>query len=352
MKAIYSKISRRKVILLIIISLATILSGFYVITLGAVDIQVKEVYTIIVSSIFGEAENTSVSEGVIMQIRAPRIILALVAGIGLGSAGAIMQSLLRNPLASPYTLGISSGAAFGASLTIILGNTLLGTRFAVLSSHMVILGALTFGILTVLVINSIASLKGTEASTLILAGVAVGYMFSAGTTFMRYIADNEELREITIWMMGGLYRANWMDIAILLPVTIAGFLMFLRYAWDLNTLNAGDEVALNLGVDALKLRKTGTMLASGLVSFIIAYTGIIGFVGLIAPHVSRMIIGNDNRFLLIASGLSGGLLLLWADTLSRILIQPTELPVGVVTSALGAPFFLYMLLRKRRDYWS
>ncbi|RQD75934.1 MAG: iron ABC transporter permease, partial [Halanaerobium sp. MSAO_Bac5] len=191
-----------------------------------------------------------------------------------------------------------------------------------------------------------------SSAMLILAGVALGYLFSAGVSFLRYVTDHEQLRELAIWLMGGFYQAEWRDIFILTPILILSLIILLKISWDVNALSAGEEVAQNLGIDIRKLRRIGTVTAAFLTSSVVAFTGIIGFVGLVAPHICRMIIGNDNRFLTISSGLAGALFLLGADTAARLIISPAELPVGIITSFFGAPFFIYMLIKKRRSYWS
>ncbi|MFW6278637.1 MAG: FecCD family ABC transporter permease [Bacillota bacterium] len=279
-------------------------------------------------------------------------MLGIIAGLSLGASGTVMQSLLRNPLASPYTLGISSGSALGAGLAIVLGSVIFSPDImARHGSWMIIMGAFVMGLVTIFMINIIATLQQGGASTLILAGVALSYLFSAGISLLKYISNNEQLQELTVWLMGGLYRAEWFDIIILTPLMMICLMFLLGLAWDINTLNAGEEVASNLGIDVQVLRKKGSVIVALLASSVIAFTGVIGFVGLVAPHICRMIFGNDNRFLIITSGLMGAIILVAADTIARLIISPTELPVGIITSLLGAPFFLYMLIKRRKEYF-
>ena len=352
---IYHSINKKRIYILLFLAIFLFLGAIYAVSLGIADISFKDVYGVIAKRLFGigSKEYSSFIKGVIFNIRLPRVILAIITGISLGSNGALMQSILQNPLATPYTLGVSAGSAFGAGLTIIFGNMLFGTELmAQYGSWIIIIGAFTFGLLTILVINLIASLKQGGITTLILAGVALSYFFSAGLSFFKYTADREQLTELTIWLMGGLYRAEWIDIIILTPILIISLLYILKMSWDINVLNAGEEIAANLGIEVTKLRRIASIIAAFLTSCVVAFTGIIGFIGLIAPHICRMIIGNDNRFLIIASGLAGALILLGADTAARIIIDPAELPVGIITSLFGAPFFLYMLLKRKGDYWS
>lgn len=324
------------------------------ITLGVARISITDVFGVLFNKALGLSNEkySSFTTGVIFNLRLPRIILSVITGLALGSSGAVMQSLLRNPLASPYTLGISSASAFGAGLIVVLGGVFFGGKFLLnYASWAIVLGSFLMALVAILIINLIASIKGGGASMLILAGVALGYLFSSGTSFIKYISDYEQLREFTVWLMGGIYLAEWIDVVILIPILIIGLGLLLRLAWDINTLNAGEEVAKNLGVDVRKLRRRGSIIAALLTSTVVAFTGIIGFIGLVAPHISRMVVGNDNRFLILTSGMVGAIFLLVADTIARIIISPTELPVGIITSLVGAPFFLYMLFKKRKSYW-
>lgn len=352
---IYSKINYRRIIILALLIIALILASIYSISLGVAEISFKVVYQSILQKLTGiGGENYSdFVYGIIFNIRMPRVILAIIAGLALGSTGAMMQSILRNPLASPYTLGVSAGSAFGAGIIIVIGNLFIGSNFmAQYSSWAIIIGAFIGGMFTIIIINLITSLKEGGTVILILAGVALSYFFSAGLSFIKYIADHEKLAELTVWLMGGLYRADWIDIYILIPILLGSLYYMIKMSWDINALNAGEEVAINLGVKVKKIRRRGSIIVAFLTSSVVAFTGIIGFIGLVAPHICRMIIGNDNRFLIIASGLVGALILLGADTVARIIINPAELPVGIITSISGAPFFLYMLLRRKGKYWS
>jgi len=352
-KSVYTKISKKRIGVLIGLFVILILSMLLAITLGVARISITDVFSILFNKALGLSNEkySAFTTGVIFNLRLPRIILSVITGLALGSSGVVMQSLLRNPLASPYTLGISSASAFGAGLIVILGGAFFGGKILNHASWAIVLGSFLMALLAIFIINLIASIKGGGASMLILAGVALSYLFSSGTSFIKYISDHEQLREFTVWLMGGIYLAEWIDVVILIPILIIGLALLLRLAWDINTLNAGEEVAKNLGVDVRKLRRRGSIIAALLTSTVVAFTGIIGFIGLVAPHISRMVVGNDNRFLIITSGMVGAIFLLVADTIARIIISPTELPVGIITSLVGAPFFLHMLFKKRKSYW-
>lgn len=351
-RSTYADLMRRRVLVIVGLSLFLVVGSLYAISLGVVSISLRDTYGILSSvALRRQHEYPALFTGIIMDLRLPRVLLTVTTGSALGVTGALMQSVLRNPLASPFTLGVSSGASFGAALAIVLGTWSLGIHVAD-SAWVTISGAFIFGLLTILLINGLASISGGGASMLILAGVALGYLFSAGVSFLKYVTDHEQLRELTVWLMGGLYRANWTSIMILVPVVSLGILYLLRLAWDINALAAGEETAASLGVNVQRLRRNGSVAAALLTSCVISFTGIIGFVGLIAPHLTRMLVGNDNRLLLLSSGLVGAIMLLVADTIARLIIDPAELPVGIITSLIGAPFFLYLLVKKRRTYWT
>lgn len=257
-----------------------------------------------------------------------------------------MQGVLRNPLVSPYTLGLSSGAACGAALAIVFG---AGT--IAFGSFFIVTNAFIFGLITMLLVLGISRIRGTSIETLILAGVALSYLFSAVISALKYTSGNEQLREIVLWLMGDLSGATWQSILILIPITLIFSIIALSYSWDLNVMGAGDEIATSLGIKVGRVRIINLILAAFLTASAIAYTGIIGFIGLVSPHICRLIIGNDHRFLIPASGIMGALILLISDTICRTIIQPTELPVGIITAVVGVPFFLYLLMRKRRRWW-
>ncbi len=335
-----------------VLLLSTVIIGIWSIAIGAADIGVIEAARVIWHKITGlGADFTPYVTGVVWNLRLPRILLALVAGWGLASSGVVMQAVLRNPLASPFTLGVAAGAAFGAAAAMVLAASLWGDMYMPYRTYIVAAGAFVFGILAIIIIEALASLRGAGPEMLILAGVALGYMFNAGVSLMKYFVTHDQLNMITVWMMGGLYQAEWSHVLILFPVVAIGVAFLESLAWDLNALGAGDEVASSMGVSVQKLRKRGARFSAFLVSIIIAFTGVIGFIGLVAPHICRMLLGNDNRYLIPASSLLGALILLVADAAAKTVAAPAEIPVGIITSAIGAPFFLIMLIRKRRSVW-
>jgi iron complex transport system permease protein len=266
--------------------------------------------------------------------------------MALSSAGLLMQGVFRNPLVSPYTLGISNGAAFGASLAIVFRAKFL-TLMPVLGHYTLPVSAFVFSCFAMGLVYLISRIKGHDSRTLILSGVAIGYLFSALVSSMRYFSNIRELPELIFWTMGALSGIPWNGIALIALVDLAGIILMMRYAWDLNALASGEESAMSLGVNHKRIRIIAFVLSTLMTAVTVAFTGVIGFVGLIAPHISRMLVGSDYRYAIPASALMGALLLLVSDTLARTIIAPTELPVGVITSFVGVPFFLYLIMRRR-----
>ncbi|MDI6855802.1 MAG: iron chelate uptake ABC transporter family permease subunit [Candidatus Thermoplasmatota archaeon] len=241
-------------------------------------------------------------------------------------------------MASPYILGISSGAAFGASLAIVLGTGVFAIPFM----------AFSFALITIFVVYNIARVKGrVPMETLLLAGIAIGTFFAAQVSFMQYIAG-EELRSIVFWLMGGFWASSWDKVAIAFPLILLGVVVIMFFSRDLNLMLMGEEHALDLGIKVESVKKIILIFASLVTAAAVAVSGIIGFVGLIIPHIMRIIVGPDHRILLPSSCLVGAIFLIWADTLARTMIQPTELPVGIITASFGAPFFLYLLRKRKR----
>jgi iron complex transport system permease protein len=268
----------------------------------------------------------------------------------LAVAGAVMQGVLRNPLVSPFTLGLASAASFGAAITIVLGTGVLGMFIAGGSNYDIVLNAFLFGLLSMLLIYGISRARGTSQSTLILAGVVLGYIFQAGVIILKYLSNNDKLKDLEMWLMGGMWGASWNAILILLPIVIICVILLALKAWDLNALSAGDEIAKNLGIRVERLRLYCLLLATIAASSCLAFTGVIGFIGLMAPHICRMLIGNDHRYLIPCSAIMGGLILLVSDTFARTVFSPLEIPVGIIMYIIGGIFFLYLILKGRESH--
>ena len=287
------------------------------------------------------------AELIVVGFRLPRIILAILTGLSLAVAGTMMQGLLRNPLVDPFMLGLSSAAAFGAAVAIVIGPGILGGLVIIGSNSFIIILAFLFGWLSMLLVYGISRARGVNQATLILSGVVIGYIFSAGIIFLQYITNNDQLRDLIVWLMGGMWGASWTSVLLLIPLTLIPFFLLERMAWDLNAFSAGDEVAKSLGINVNRLRLSGLMISTFAASCCLAFTGIIGFIGLMGPHICRMIIGNDHRYLIPCSGLMGAVILLISDTVARTIMSPVEIPVGVIMYVIGGLFFLFLIMRAR-----
>ncbi|MEU6830614.1 iron ABC transporter permease [Nocardia beijingensis] len=282
----------------------------------------------------------------VWELRVPRVLLSLVAGAALAVAGVLFQGLLRNPLVSPYTLGIAPAAAFGASYAIVFA----GNGIAGLSSDVwVVLGALAVAIVSSGFVLALAATRSTDPSTLILLGIAVTQFFTAATSVLQFTADQETLALIAQWMWGSVNGAVWHEVVIVGILFALTYPLVQRRAGALNAIAfAGDDAAKSLGVPVTRTRLWLLGLAVVLTAVTISFTGIIGFVGLVAPHIARLLIGANHRFLLPFSAIIGGLLLIVADSAGRSVLNPAVIPVGIVDALIGAPVFLYLILAKRR----
>ncbi|MFC1786652.1 FecCD family ABC transporter permease [Halobacteriota archaeon] len=281
-------------------------------------------------------------ETIIFQIRLPRIVLGVLVGAALGVAGTAMQGLFKNPMADPYIIGISSGAALGATFAIVFG---LGT----LGMYTIPLVAFIGAAAAIFLVYNIASVGGKlPVGTLLLAGIAVSLFLSAITSFMMYISG-EKLHGIVFWLMGGLWASSWDRVLMSFPLIFVGTTIIYIFARDLNVMLLDEEPAQHLGVDVEGLKKIIMISTSLITASAVAVSGIIGFVGLIIPHTMRILVGPDHRILLPCSALVGGIFLVWADTLARTIIAPTEIPVGIITALFGAPFFIYLLRKRKRS---
>jgi iron complex transport system permease protein len=288
--------------------------------------------------------------GVIWNIRMVRIFGALFAGAGLAVAGVVMQCILRNPLASPFTLGISSAAAFGASFAIIFlgaGSSMTST-VSINNPYVTTICAFLFSLLATGAILLLTKVTRVSAETMILAGVAISVMFSAGLSFMQYIATDSQLGNIVAWTFGDLGKATWSWNALIILVFLPVALYFFYKRWDYNALNAGEDTAKGLGVNTERERLVGMILTSVLSAFIVSFFGIIAFVGLLGPHIARMIIGSDHRYLIPLSIILGAIILIIADGVGQVILYPSVIPVGIITSMLGGPLFIYLLIRRYR----
>lgn len=273
-------------------------------------------------------------------------IMALLVGAALGIAGAGMQTILDNSLSSPYTLGISAGAGFGASLMVVVGVSAL--KF--LGVFMVPFGAFAFAALTSFAIYSINKIKTFSSETMILAGIGMMFLFQALQSLMQYMASPEALQNIVFWTMGSLSKANWINITIILVVLIIMLPLMMKEAWHLTALKLGDEKAAGLGVNVEKLRVKVFAFISIITAVAVSFVGTIGFIGIVGPHIARMLVGEDQRFFLPLSALCGMAILSIASILSKMLVPGAMFPIGIVTAIIGVPFFFSLVLSKKRRF--
>jgi iron complex transport system permease protein len=328
-------------VLLLLLSVAVILSA----SMGYMKVPAADVLDVLLSKMSGSESGLSpVVVAVVADVRLPRILAAVLVGGALAVCGAIFQAILLNPLADPYTLGISSGAAFGASLVIVL--QVFG--LALPAALSVPLFAFAGSVATLCAVLALAAGDRRLSSTsLILSGVIVAAILSAAIGFLKFLAD-EQVGIIIFWLMGSLSGVSWQDIFVLTPVALAGIAVCLLYGRELNIMATGERAAATLGVNTVRLRWILLVTCSLMTALCVSVSGIIGFVGLIVPHFLRHLIGPDNRWLVGLSFFGGGLLLLFADTLTRAVL-PVEVPIGVLTALIGGPFFCVIFKKRQQD---
>ncbi|HMB02016.1 MAG TPA: iron ABC transporter permease [Spirochaetota bacterium] len=337
-------INRKKIIL---VSAIGLLFFLFILAVSVGAVKIPFIKTI---SLFFKNTATMQQYLIVRSIRLPRALAAVFAGAGLAAAGVVMQAILNNPLGSPFTLGLSHAAAFGAALSVMLfgsGSMQSSATDAVKITNFYLTtgSAFFFCLLTALIILSMSKIKKASPQVMILAGVALGSLFTAGTMFLQYFADDTQLAAMVFWTFGDVSRASWKELYIIMgtTITLAGYFIF--NSWNYNAICSGDETARSLGINVEKIRLISMMAASLLAAVIISLLGIIGFVGLICPHIVRKLIGEDHRFLIPGSIITGSILLLAADTCARTVMLPHVLPVAILTSFLGAPLFLYLIIK-------
>ncbi|MDA8161453.1 MAG: iron chelate uptake ABC transporter family permease subunit [Desulfobacteraceae bacterium] len=310
--------------------------------MGYLNISAIDVMKIMVARISGDGNLlkgvNNIFPYVILEVRLPRILTSAIVGAGLSISGVIFQGILLNPLADPYTLGVSAGAAFGASVAIILNISFLGAYSIQLFAFLGAIG-------TLIAVIYLSSFEGRASSnSLILSGVIVAAILSAGISFLKYVAD-EQVSIIIFWLMGSFASETWADVSFTMIFVLAGFLISFFFARDLNIISLGDRAAHSLGVSSDRVRMILLVTASFIAAVCVSVSGIIGFVGLVVPHLMRFFTGADNKVLLPASGLAGAILLLSADTITRAVL-PREVPIGVITAIIGGPLFCYILKKR------
>ena len=339
----------RKWIFIIACIVGVVIVAGFALTIGDFSISFSDVYGFIWKHITGTIDANSVYEVradyAIWDLRLPRICTGIIAGIALGAAGAVMQSILRNPLADPYTTGISSGASFGASLAMGVGITVAGMGYAI------VINAFVFALIPMVIIMLVSKLRGASPTTMVMAGIAVMYIFNAMTTLIKLWSDADTLAMIYAWSVGSIDGVDWDEVMIMLPIVIVGVAVLMLISKHLNVRSTGDETAKAMGVNAGRLRIIALLVVSLISAAVVSFTGLIGFIGLVCPHIARLVIGSDNRYLIPASAAFGAVLLLVADCVGRLIISGTTIQVGVITAFIGAPLFLYLIVKQRKEAW-
>ncbi len=294
--------------------------------------------------------DTNGAGAVVWNIRMVRIVGALLAGAGLAVAGVVMQCILHNPLASPFTLGISNASAFGASFAIIFlgAGSSMTSIVSINNPYITTVCAFLFSLVATVSILVLTKITKVSAETMVLAGIAISAMFTAGLSFMQYIATDSQLGNIVAWTFGDLGKATWSWNSLILLVSLPVVLYFFYRRWDYNALDAGEDTAKGLGVNTERERVVGMILTSVLSAVIVSFFGIIAFIGLLGPHIARMIIGSDHRYLIPLSIILGAIILVIADGVGQVILYPSVIPVGIITSMLGGPLFIYLLIKRYR----
>jgi iron complex transport system permease protein len=322
---------RRTLVVVAGLAAALLLAALIALSLGSVPISIGSV----AGSFTGSSSVSAAERTIILEIRLPRLLLAIIVGAGLSVAGLVFQALLRNPLAEPYILGISSGGTAGAilAMTLIAGPGIFTVPLASFAGSVAVMG----------IVYSVAHRRGKlDTYTLLLAGVMIGAFFNALVLLVVAVV-NQELRNAFLWLMGNLSGASPVSIAVVSPPVIIASLALYTQAKGFNLIATGEETAMQLGINVGTLKKGSYLLASFITGMVVSVSGVVGFVGLIIPHICRMIFGPDHRLLFPASFLTGAIFMVMADLIARIVLAPTEIPVGAVTAAIGAPLFVYLL---------
>lgn len=357
LERIYGSSAMRKRAFLAVVALLLLITALISVSVGAVDIPLADTIRVFFHTLLPNHTAAPTHEwysNIILNARLSRVILCALCGFSLAMSGAVMQNILRNPLVSPFTLGLSSAASFGAAMAIVFGGGITGC-VVILGHDFFYKSFFTAGLAfvaslgSILIVIALSRRRDVSRSTLILTGVIISYLFQAGVSAAKYFSSDDALREITLWLMGGMWNSSWGVVYLTILIVPVCAIAMESMSMKVNILSAGDEVAMNLGINVRRLRTVMLLLCTVMTSVCIAFTGIIGFVGLVAPHVTRMFIGNDSRYLFPAAGLLGALILLISDTAARLIIRPEEIPVGIIMYVIGGIFFIWLVTRRKKE---
>ncbi len=348
----YSRYVWFKVLFIVIFAVLTFLVFWVSLCVGTRELSVAEVFDYFIKHVQGVTYEPRTQEyfddKIVWDYRVPRALFGIIAGAGLSIAGAIMQSVMKNPLADPYTTGVSSGALFGVAIAMTLGFSFGATGIAGLGT---VTNAILMSMVPVVVIIIFSPFFRKSPSTLILAGVAVSYLFNALTSILLVTTDEENLATVYRWQVGSFTDLSWGSLPLMTIAVVVGIAIILPLSNKLNLMSLDDKDAKSLGLNSEKLRVLCLVILSFIAATIVSYVGIIGFVGLVIPHMVRMVIGSDNRYLIPGSVVLGAFFLTACDIISRAIDVQAEVPVGVVTSFIGAPIFLYLIVRQKSGVW-
>ncbi len=341
----------KQTVVIVLLGIAVAVFAFVCLFVGSSHMRLAECFAALMK------RGTAAQVRIIWNIRIPRVLAAIIAGAGLSISGLIMQTDLNNPMASPSTLGVSNAAVFGANLSIIAfaggfldtGNHLSSYTVGA-NPYATSLMAFVFASLSILLILGLCRIRAFQPGVVVLAGIAIGSVWTAATTILQFYATDVGLSAAVVWTFGDLGRATYRTDLIMAAVVLAGLVYFSVMSWRFNALLSGDAAARSMGVAVDRLRFVSMLLASVITAVCVSFLGIIGFVGIICPHVTKRLLGQDHRVSIPASALSGSLLLLLADTASRSLGNGSALPVGAITSLLGAPFFLAIIFTRKGEH--
>ena len=342
----YKRLRLNRVVFALAMLIFLIVVMVYAFTTGGSHLTLSDFFSIF------QPGNHEMSTQIFFNIRLPRIIGAIITGVALAISGVVMQIILRNPLASPYTMGISSSAAFGAALAIILFggyNSVgkVGSVFYFDNPYTIAIFSFITSLLALFFILMISKWRSTNSEIIILAGIIISSFFGAGIAALQYIANKVQLATIVFWSFGDLGRSNWTRLLIICVVCIPIFIYFYVNRWNYKALRSGDEYAYSLGVNAARLRHTTLICCTLCTSIVVSFFGVIAFVGLVVPHIVRAAIGNNEEHLIPCTAICGGVFLLLCDTLGRTLFSPTVIPVRIITSFVGVPIFLFLLFKNK-----
>ncbi|MFK0386212.1 FecCD family ABC transporter permease [Agrobacterium sp. NPDC090273] len=339
----YRALAARRILILIGLVVALCLSLATDMALGPARYTLSEV----VGAIFDPAAVTNQLRVVIWDIRMPIALMAVTVGASLSVAGAQMQTILSNPLASPFTLGISAAASFGAALALVGGIAI----FPGAVEYMVPINAFLMAMLAAMFIHFASTMRGVTVETIVLLGIALVFTFNAALSLLEYLASEQALAAVVFWTMGSLTKATWSKVFVTGAILLVTVPMFMKNAWALTALRLGDDKAASMGVNVRRLRLQTMLTVSLLAAIPVSFVGTIGFVGLVGPHIARMVVGEDQRFFLPGSVICGALLLSVTSVVSKMLIPGAILPIGVITALVGVPFFFILIFSNRRRAW-